>query len=115
MELWVTNPYYQYFCGETHFQHRPPVDPRSMTKWRDRLGEEGMEWLLTTAVENATRTGVVERSSFAHGSTGSTVMEKHIAHPTDSALLERMRARLVDFMREHGLTIRQSYARQGLA
>ena len=25
MEVWVTNPYYQYFCGETRFQHRPPV------------------------------------------------------------------------------------------
>ena len=38
MELWVTNPYFQYFCGETHFQHRPPVDPTSMTKWRNRFG-----------------------------------------------------------------------------
>jgi len=25
-----------------------------------------MEWLLTTVVESATRSGVVERSSFAH-------------------------------------------------
>jgi IS5 family transposase len=113
MALWVTNPYYQYFCGETHFQHRPPVDPTSMTKWRNRLGEEGLEWLLTTVVESATRSGVVERSSFAHLSADSTVMEKHIAHPTDSALLEKMRAKLVAFMREHGLSIRQSYARQG--
>ena len=113
MELWVTNPYYQYFCGETHFQHRPPVDPTSMTKWRNRLGEEGMEWLLTTVVESATRSGVVERSSFAHVCADSTVMEKHIAHPTDSALLEKMRGKLVDFMREHELSVRQSYARQG--
>jgi IS5 family transposase len=113
MELWVTNPYYQYFCGETHFQHRPPVDPTSMTKWRNRLGEEGLEWLLTTVVESATRSGVVKRDSFAHLSADSTVMEKHIAHPTDSALLETMRGKLVAFMREHGLTIRQSYSRQG--
>jgi IS5 family transposase len=113
MELWVTNPYYQYFCGETHFQHRAPVDPTSMTKWRNRLGEEGLEWLLTTVVESATRSGVVKRDSFAHLSADSTVMEKHIAHPTDSALLETMRGKLVAFMRKHGLTFRQSYARQG--
>ena len=35
-------------------------------------------------------------------------MEKHIAHPTDSAPLEKMRCKLVDFMREHDLSVRQS-------
>lgn len=38
MDVWVRDPYYQYFCGETHFQHKPPADPTSMTKWRHRLG-----------------------------------------------------------------------------
>ena len=51
MELWVTNPYYQYFCGETRFQHRVPANPTTLIKWRRRLGETGMEWLLTTVVE----------------------------------------------------------------
>jgi hypothetical protein len=23
---WVENPYYQHLCGETFFQHRPPID-----------------------------------------------------------------------------------------
>ena len=53
MQLWVTNPYWQYLCGETHFQHRPPADPTALIRWRKRLGEEGMEWLLTTVVESA--------------------------------------------------------------
>jgi IS5 family transposase len=113
MELWVTNPYYQYFCGETHFQHRPPIDPTSMIKWRHRLGEEGMEWLLTTVVESAVQSGVVERASFAHVSVDSTVMEKNIAHPTDSALLEKLRSKLVAFMQDNKLSIRQTYSRQG--
>ena len=113
MQVWVTNPYYQYFCGETHFQHRPPVDPTSLIKWRHRLGEEGLEWLLTTVVESAVDSGVVERSSFAHVSVDSTVMEKNIAHPTDSALLEKLRGKLVAFMQQHGLSLRQTYSRQG--
>ena len=113
MDLWVTNPYYQYFCGETHFQHRPPVDPTSLIKWRHRLGEEGMEWLLTTVVDSAVNSGVVDRSSFSHVSVDSTVMEKNIAYPTDSALLEKLRVKLVAFMQEHGLNIRQTYSRQG--
>ncbi len=48
-----------------------------------------MGWLLTTVVESAVSTGVVERSSFAHVCVDSTVMEKNIAHPPDSALLEK--------------------------
>ncbi|TNC58867.1 IS5 family transposase, partial [Rubellimicrobium roseum] len=41
----------------------------------------------------------------------TTVMEKAIAHPTDSRLLERARAQLVDLAREAGIELRQSYAR----
>ena len=29
--VWLENPYFQYFCGETHFQHRLPFDRSSMT------------------------------------------------------------------------------------
>ncbi len=43
---WVENPYYQHFTGEVFFQHRPPIDPTSLTRWRKRIGEEGVEWLL---------------------------------------------------------------------
>jgi len=111
MQHWVINPYYQYFCDETHFQHRPPVDPTSLIKWRKWLGEEGMEWLLTTVVESAAHSGVVERSSFAHLCVDSTVMEKNIAHPTDGALLEKMCAKLVTLMMAHDLTLHQSYSR----
>lgn len=40
---WVENPYYQHLRGETFFQHRLPIDPSSLTRWRKRLGEEGVE------------------------------------------------------------------------
>lgn len=113
MDVWIRDPYYQYFCGETRFQHNPPADPTSMTKWRQRLGEEGLEWLLTTVVESAANSGVVERNSFAHLSVDSTVMEKNIAHPTDSGLLEKLRGKIVTFMQEQDLSIRQTYSRQG--
>jgi IS5 family transposase len=41
----------------------------------------------------------------------TTVMEKAIAHPTDSRLLERCRAHLVKAAERHGLTLRQNYNR----
>ena len=60
IEAWICNPYFQYFCGETHFQHRPPVDPATLAKWRKRLGEEGLEWLLGTVLDSALATGVLK-------------------------------------------------------
>ena len=79
MEVWVTSPYFQYFSGETRFQHRPTVNPTTLIKWRERLGEEGMEWLLTTVLESALSSGVIERGSLAHLCIDSTVMAKNIA------------------------------------
>ena len=46
VETWVENPYWQYFCGAEYFEHEFPIDPTSMTRWRNRLQEAGMEKLL---------------------------------------------------------------------
>src|SRR3989339_1187432 len=56
---WVENPYMQYFCGMTHFQHRLPIDPSSMTRWRKRLGESGVEKLLEQTIEAAKKGRVI--------------------------------------------------------
>src|SRR5690554_5707321 len=48
---WAENPYWQHFCGEMFFQHRLPIDPSSLTRWRNRIGEEGVEWLLTETIK----------------------------------------------------------------
>jgi transposase, IS5 family len=39
-ERWVENPYLQYFCGEEFFEHRLLFDRSSLTRWRQRMGEE---------------------------------------------------------------------------
>ena len=38
---WIQNPYWQHFCGEVFLQTRAPIHPTSLTRWRNRLGEEG--------------------------------------------------------------------------
>src|SRR5258705_10484951 len=86
---WVENPYWQVFTGETYLQTEPPIDPSSLTRWRKRLGEAGVEELLAETIEAAKRAGVIKASSGKRGVVGKTVMEKAIAHPTDSRLLER--------------------------
>ena len=45
-DRWVENPYFQYFCGEVVFRHEAPFDRSSLTRWRQRLGEEQIAALL---------------------------------------------------------------------
>jgi IS5 family transposase len=49
--VWVENPYWQHFSGERYFQHRMPIDPSSMTRWRKRLSEAGAEQMLQVTIE----------------------------------------------------------------
>jgi IS5 family transposase len=111
IEAWVRDPYHQYFCGETHFQHQPPIDPATLVKWRKRLGEQGMERLLSMVLSSAVQAKAVKRGSLAHVCVDSTVMEKNIAYPTDSALLLKALQKIVALARTHDLQVRQSYAR----
>ncbi|WP_036714571.1 IS5 family transposase [Paracoccus sp. J55] len=108
---WVENPYYQHFTGETFFQHSPPIDPSSLTRWRKRIGEEGVEWLLTKTIEAGRASGAVTDKALKRVAVDTTVMEKNIAHPTDARLYERARTLLVGLAKEAGVELRQSYAR----
>jgi IS5 family transposase len=108
---WVENPYYQHLTGETFFQHQPPIDPSSLTRWRGRIGEEGVEWLLTQTIRAGQKSGAIDENSVKRVAVDTTVMEKNIAHPTDSRLYERARDQLVALAQEAGVELRQSYAR----
>jgi len=109
---WVENPYWQHFCGETHFQHEPPIDPSSLTRWRKRIGEAGVERLLSESIIAARRGKVVKEKSFEKVIVDTTVMEKAIAFPTDSQLLEKGRQHLVRLAESLGLGLRQNYNRE---
>jgi IS5 family transposase len=111
VNTWVENPYWQHFTGETHLQTKPPIDASSLTRWRRRIGEAGVETLLKVTIEAARRGGFVKKTSLDRVIVDSTVMLKAIAHPTDSRLLEMSRRHLVKAAAEHGLSMRQSYAR----
>ena len=61
---WVENPYYQLFCGEEFFRHDMPFDRSSMTRWRQRMGEEKIAALLQESLAIALRTGAAEPRDF---------------------------------------------------
>ena len=102
----------QVFTGETYLQAEPPIDPSSLTRWRKRLGEAGVEELLAETIEAAKRASVIKAASVKRVIVDTTVMEKTIAHPTDSRLLERCREHLVKAAARRGLKLRQNYNRE---
>jgi IS5 family transposase len=110
---WIENPYYQYFCGEEFFQHKLVFDRSSMTRWRQRMGEEKLVALVVESLAAATRTGAAKPSDFAKVIVDTTVQPKAIAFPTDAKLMHRARERLVRLAEKHGVQLRQSYKRVG--
>lgn len=111
VNTWIENPYWQHFTGEVYLQTQAPIDPSSLTRWRKRIGEEGVETLLMASIEAARRGGVIKATSVQRVIVDTTVMPKAIAHPTDSRLLEKSRQHLVKVAQEHGLALRQNYNR----
>ena len=109
---WVENPYWQVFTGEEYLQIEPPIDPSSLTRWRKRLGEAGVEELLSVTLDTAVKSGHLKEKSFETVIVDTTVMEKNVAYPTDSNLLERSRKHLVKAASENGIILRQNYNRE---
>ena len=110
---WLENPYYQYFCGEEFFCHRLPLDRSSMTRWRQRMGEERLNALLQESLSVAVKTGAAKPSDFTQAIVDTTVQEKDVAFPTDAKLIHKARERLVKQAQAAGIELRQSYVRVG--
>ncbi len=126
---WLENPYWQYFCGEEYFQHRLPIDPSQMTRFRQRIGAAGCELMLQQTVAVGLKTKTITRRSFASVTVDTTVHdcmeaggratqeakaeEKAVAFPTDARLYHKARIMLVREAKRCGVTLRQSYVRVG--
>ena len=104
-DRWVENPYFQYFVV---FRHDLPFDRSSLTRWRQRLGEEQIAALLQESLSVAHRTGAIETKDLERVVVDTTVQEKAIAHPSDARLMHRAIEKLVDLAKREGVELRQS-------
>lgn len=111
VERFLENPYWQYFCGYEYFQHSFPIDPSSMTRWRNRIGEAGVEIMLKALLQTAQDNDYLKRSDLNQVNVDTTVQEKAIAFPTDARLYYKMREALVRAAFDRGIDLRQSYRR----
>jgi IS5 family transposase len=110
---WIENPYFQLFCGEEFFRHKLPFDRSSLTRWRQRMGEEKLVALIQESLNAATRAGAAKPSDFSKVIVDTTVQPKAVAFPTDAKLMHRARELLARLAKKHGVPLRQSYARVG--
>jgi len=113
VERFIENGYWQYFCGFEFFQHQFPIDPSSMSRWRKRIGPEGIERLLGETLATAQRSKLLRQPHLKRVHVDTTVQEKAIAFPTDARLYEKMRRALVREAEHRGIKLRQSYRRLG--
>ena len=109
-DRWVHDPYFQYFTGEEFFQHGLPHERSGMSHWRKRIGEH-LDILLAESLRIAHDTGALKKSDLARVTVDTTVQPKNIAFPTDARLLETAIHQLGKLAKEHGVPLRQSYAR----
>lgn len=108
---WVENPYYQYLCGEQVFRHDLPFDRSSITRWRQRLGDEALAALLQESLAVAHKTEAISTTDLERVVVDTTVQPKAIAHPTDARLVHRALEKLVALAKAEGVPLRQSYLR----
>ena len=80
---WLESPYFQHFCGEESFQHRLPFDRSSLTRWRQRLGEEQLAALIQESLSVAHETGALEARDLERVAVDTTLQPKAVAFPTD--------------------------------
>jgi IS5 family transposase len=107
----LENPYWQYFCGFEYFQHRLPIDSSSLTRFRKRIGDSGVEVMFKELLDTAKRGGHLRKSHLNKVNVDTTVQEKAIAFPTDARLYYKMRDRLVRAAEARGIGLRQNYRR----
>ena len=93
--VWRENPYFQHFCGEEFFQHRLPVEPPSLSIFRKRIGQAGMERLLQETIRIGLESATIEAKDLKRVTVDTTVQEKAIRFPTDTRLCHKAREELV--------------------
>jgi len=110
---WADTPRWQFFSGCAYYEDRQPCDATTLVKFRQLLGEEGVEELLAQTINVAVELKLIKPQELSRVIVDSTVQHKAIAHPTDSRLLETARLKLVEAAKDAGIDLKQTFAKEG--
>lgn len=108
---WVENPYWQFFSGYDFLEWKFPIHPTTLTKWRQRMGPDGLEKVLCFLIETAKVSGTIKDSSLTKVIVDTTVAPKAITFPSDSQLYLKSIKQLVSFAKKENIPLRQTYER----
>jgi transposase, IS5 family len=105
-KAWVMNPYMQYFCGESVFQHKFPCDPSDFVHFRKRMGDTGIGVIFEYSV-------LIHGKSALEGEvlSDTTVQENNTTFPTDSKLAAKVIENCERIAKREKIVQRQSYSR----
>lgn len=104
MAEWISNPYFQYFCGAVLFQWKFPCDPSDLVHFRHRIGVAGVGKILRASILLHGEEFLTEDVSI-----DTTVQEKNITYPTDTKLAVRIIRQCRRIAAEEEVGLRQSY------
>jgi IS5 family transposase len=96
------NRYMQYFCNVPDADLAHFVDPSLLTRFRKRLGEEGIAIIETEVFELLRRVGIIKGDTLMMD---STVLSSHIVHPNDVMLIHKAFGKMEIFARNHELSL----------
>lgn len=113
VERWGEMPKLQLFSGQAYFEHRLPCDATMRIRFRQPLGEEGIEELLAHTITVAVALKLIKPQEFARVIVNSTVQHEASAHPTDSRMLGAARAKLVEAAKDAGVDLKRTFAKEG--
>lgn len=105
-QMWKMNPYMQYFCGMSHFEHRFPFDPSDFVHFRKRIGEAGVAKIFKYSVMIHG-----EKAQEKQMLSDTTVQENNITFPTDAKLAQKIITRCNLIAEENSVNQRQTYKR----
>jgi len=109
VKVWCENPYWQLFCGYDYLQWKFPVHPSSLSRWRKKLGVDGIRRILQELVRCAVDEELIKETELQQVTVDTTVMPKNITYPTDARLYYKSLLSLTRFSKKFKIELRQSY------
>ena len=105
-EAWQMNPYMQYFCGMTYFEHKFPCDPSDFVHFRKRIGEKGIEKIFVYSVKLHGK-DAQEKQTLSD----TTVQGNYTTFPTDAKLAKKIIDKCNEIAKQTSTSQRQTYKR----
>ena len=105
-EAWRMNPYMQYFCGMTYFEHKFPCDPSDFVHFRKRIGQKGIENIFTYSVKLHGK-DAQEKQTLSD----TTVQGNSTTFPTEAKLAKKIIDKCNEIAKQTNTSQRQTYKR----